>query len=200
MNFPVGSAKRWVRRRYRVREPVNPLAGAPGSTRSPAFSGLPTQRYRRKSARFPESNSESGQVRPLAVKAGCLTELGGGGPPRLPEHPAEPPVTGSSWILDAAPLSGGNLPSYERRRRLEKRTETPGTESGRALGSNSESERIRSLAANPGQRKSAMGQVHHRSAMRLLITEREPQREQMKATLRESCDSHALSNIAVYDA
>ena len=149
-NFPVGSARRWVRRRYRVREPAGALAGAPGSTRSPAFSGLPTQRCRRKSARFPESSSESGQVRPLAVKSCCLTELGGGGPPMLQERPAEPPVTGSSSILDDAPLAGGNLPFYERRRRLDKRTETPGAERGRALGSNSESEQVRLLAANSG--------------------------------------------------
>jgi hypothetical protein len=36
--------------------------------------------------------------------------------------------------------------------------------------------------------------------MRLVITERGLQREQMKTTLRDARDSRALSNIAVYDA
>ena len=45
-----------------------------------------------------------------------------------------------------------------------------------------------------------MGQAHHASAMRLLITERETAQREIKTALRESCSSHALGNIAVYDA
>jgi hypothetical protein len=45
-----------------------------------------------------------------------------------------------------------------------------------------------------------MGQAPHPSAMRLIITERETPRREMKIALRESCSFHALGNIAVYDA
>jgi len=54
--------------------------------------------------------------------------------------------------------------------------------------------------AEKGEMKSACAQPHHASAMRLLITERETAQREIKTALRESCSSHALSNIAVYDA
>jgi len=54
--------------------------------------------------------------------------------------------------------------------------------------------------AEKGEMKSACAQPHHASAMQLLITEREARAGEMKTTLRESCSSRALGNIAVYDA
>ena len=44
-----------------------------------------------------------------------------------------------------------------------------------------------------------MGQAPHGSAMRLLITEKGARAGEMKTTLSESCSSHTLGNIAVYD-
>jgi hypothetical protein len=44
-----------------------------------------------------------------------------------------------------------------------------------------------------------MGQAHHTSAMRLLITEKETPAGEMKPTLRDARNSHLLGNIAIYD-